>query len=253
MANRPATVNASRKRVSSKAKKAGASLTVKEVESDVLDENGECLQKSPSSMLTRMAATFGHGDIPEHAEKETHTQDDFKSFEFVTVTGQPSPNSRFETSKRVRTQAMRDYLRKQNRQATAGIVEVIAGANPEQPSVYKGKFKLNSWSHKTKSKSMKARHARQVEGEVPDAGEEVVEEAGTSSTKVSRQPSEAWQLRRSPQPYSELITTRVSLLDPFNSLSIELRPLSDRLLVHCQSLFHSLQIRPQIEYLEQLY
>jgi hypothetical protein len=121
---------------------------------------------------------------------------DPKLFEFVTIT-RPSDATNAELSKTVRTQAMRDYLRKQNRQAITGVVEVVTGVKPEEPARYKGRFKLNTWSHKTKTKAINARRDKGLNAEAvvkkPSRKASTLEDSTTNPdlmhTKQHRSPS----------------------------------------------------------------
>jgi hypothetical protein len=137
--------------------------------------------------------------------------------EFVTITGRPTTKNSPETSRQVRTQAMRDYLWK-HKQASAGhgVAKILESVDPEEPSKYKGRFRLNTWSHKTKTK-----HKRQVRSE---SDTDVVHLVGARGERASGD--------QSPSP-------RVSFsfgtgLDPFNALAVPLVPLSDRILEHCE-------------------
>jgi hypothetical protein len=76
-----------------------------------------------------------------------------RSFEFVAIT-QPSEATNTAVSKQIRTQVMKDYLRKQTRQAITGDEEVLHSVKPEKAAHYRGKFKLSTWSHKTRTKEL---------------------------------------------------------------------------------------------------
>lgn len=156
-----------------------------------------------------------------------------RTFEFVTITSQPSAINRNETSKQVRTQAMRDYIRKQTKEAITGVPEVISHVNVEEPAQYRGRFKLNTWSHKTKTKAVNARNARLRELNISETPEEV---AGSREdvAKVGDLEVQGWQAItpvRLPNP----VFSSYGRMDPFNSLAIRLGPSSENLLVHCQS------------------
>jgi hypothetical protein len=161
--------------------------------------------------------------------------------EFITITGKPSDTNRNETSKKVRTQAMRDYLRKQNRQALSGVVEIVANANPEEPSQYKGRFKLNSWSHKAQTKSLQSRRVADRKLVVRPRVIELVQPQIRPSTAVAPDDSvpdvQMWQ----PQYPNSVFSLDTRRVDPFDSLSINLGPRSEKLLVHCEfsSFFYS--------------
>jgi hypothetical protein len=138
--------------------------------------------------------------------------------EFVTVTGKPGINED-ETSKRIRTQVMRDYLRKQHRYATTGYDDVMVPVQPENPSKYKGKFKLDTWSHKTKTKYLTHRPV--------EKRQKKVEQQSLRSLKSSR----SWPREVSDQLNIDWTSAD---LDPFDSLAIKIGPSSQKLLVHCE-------------------
>jgi hypothetical protein len=137
--------------------------------------------------------------------------------EFVTITGRPTTKNSPETSKQVRTQAMRDYLWK-HKQASSGVVKIVESVDPEEPSTYKGRFKLNTWSHKIKTKS---KHKRQVRSEVDL---DVVHLRGTVGEGASG----------GHFPAPRLSFSFGTGLDPFNALAIPLTPSRDQILEHCE-------------------
>lgn len=136
--------------------------------------------------------------------------------EFVTITGQPTTKNSPKISKQVRTQAMRDYLwkHKQGR----GEANTLESVRPEEPSKYKGRFKLDSWSHKTKTK---AKNKQQVH-----SGND------TNAVHLIRALGEGAYMVRSPSP--GLSFSFRAGLDPFNTLAVPLLPSSDRILKHCE-------------------
>lgn len=160
---------------------------------------------------------------------------DIKQFEFVTLTSQPTTITTKETSKTVRKQAMKDYLRKQNRQATTGIVELVKGVHPKEPAQYKGKFKLNTWSHKTKTKAILARKVKLY-----------LDSQEISTREDSSPPNESpisgplthvntRQRVHNEDPCLRIFSPITSSLDPFDTLAIRLGPLSEDLLAHCMT------------------
>lgn len=154
-----------------------------------------------------------------------------QKFEFVTLTSEPSTITTRETSKTVRKQAMNDYLRKQNRQATTGIPQVVESVHLDEPSRYKGKFKLNTWTHKTKTKAILARRVKSLEEQdaISDL-EDLLLPTGSSSTLTIVSP---WSLISSDRPPLRIFSPSTASLDPFNTSAIRLGPNSEKLLVHC--------------------
>ncbi|KAE8449819.1 hypothetical protein EG329_007296 [Mollisiaceae sp. DMI_Dod_QoI] len=162
---------------------------------------------------------------------------DVKQFEFVTLTSQPTASTLRQTSKTVRKQAMHDYLRKQNRQATTGIVEVVKSVQLREPSRYKGKFKLDTWSHKTKSKAIIARRAKFSDDQDAVVNQnEQLSSMGTSTPDTPAIISKWRPIQRDGSP-SRIFSPSAGSLDPFNTLSISLGPLSEKLLVHYNTVY----------------
>lgn len=126
---------------------------------------------------------------------------------------------------------MRDYLRKQNREAVTGVAEVVASVNPKEPARYKGRFKLNTWSHKTRTKALNVRRERGI----------AIEPAPKRFNKQASTPEDADadlelmhpKQHRTPNPVFFLDGRQ---LDPFDSLSVELGSRSEKLLLHCKLL-----------------
>jgi hypothetical protein len=124
---------------------------------------------------------------------------------------------------------MRDYLRKQNKQAITGVVEVVTSVNPESPSRYKGRFKLNTWSHKNQTKGINkvTRNSKH-----PETVNETASGAVSSGTEYGAMG--VWRPMKAYQSPNTAVYPSPGGLDPFDTLSIKLGPHSERLLVHCQ-------------------
>lgn len=174
--------------------------------------------------------------IPDRSNADNESDEseplEAKSFEFVTITSQPSAINRKETSKTVRTQAMRDYLRKQNKEAITGVSEVVSAVTLEEPARYKGRFKLNTWTHKAKKKATNASNAKSRN--VGDRAEsQAVVVLGGETTGSAGLGSQGWKpISANHLPNSVFSVS--SRLDPFDSLAVQLGPHSENLLVHCQ-------------------
>lgn len=155
------------------------------------------------------------------------TNEDFpirKNFEFVTLTDEPSKTPRNETSKIVRAHAMRDYLRRQNQEVMTGIVEAPTSLPVKELSQQKTRFKLDTWTHKTREKAINKRRSKlspaktRKEGYAPLQPSVGSRGEGTSHFVV-------------PSPFLLALSGD---LDPFDTLSVKLGSLSQRLLVHCK-------------------
>ena len=167
------------------------------------------------------------------ASTSPKTNKNAKHFEFVTLTSQPTTATTRQTSKTVRKQAMNDYLRKQNRQATNGTIETIGtveSTHSEEPSRYKGKFKLDTWSHKTKTKAILARRAKVLN----EHGSSVQEEEPSINSPKALTPHSSRHAIPGDSTLSRIFSHRSSL-DPFNTFAVKLNSSSDQLLVHCTS------------------
>jgi hypothetical protein len=137
---------------------------------------------------------------------------------------------------------MRDYLRRQNRQAITGVEEVLTSVKPKELARYKGRFKLNTWSHKTKAKALNARREKGLALEAMPNKKKTTPEDDDADVELSR-PKEEHQ---SPNPVFPLDRRRI---DPFDSLAIRLGRRSEGLLIHCMLnttillLFHRAQLQ----------
>lgn len=129
-----------------------------------------------------------------------------------------------ETSKKIRVQAMKDYIRRQHQQAAAGGHETIAESTPAAPALYKGKFKLSSWTHKARTKAQMNQKLRVSKRET-DADESAGELGNHAPVLLGNA-----DIVQDPAP-----PVSGSKIDPFDSLSIALHPRSERLLVRCES------------------
>ena len=123
---------------------------------------------------------------------------------------------------------MRDYLRKQHRQAISGVAEVVESTNLKEPAQYKGKFKLASWTHKSKEKSAVSRREKLLGAAVILVHNHCRTDEDSVMANVDY---EIWQSRKTSNPVFAL---RSGSLDPFDTLSIKLGSLSEKLLVYCQ-------------------
>lgn len=180
--------------------------------------------------VTGLEPTERNVNIPKHQPNGSNS--DSKTFEFVTLTSEPTTTRLREISKIVRKQAMHDYLRKQNRQAASGIVEVVESTKVEEPSRYTSKFKLDTWSHKTKTKAIIARRAKESDQAAPTVQEELI--PTNDSTSSGELPIVgAWRPIERDAQFQRFFSPSASALDPFNTLAIRLDTHSKKLLVHC--------------------
>jgi hypothetical protein len=128
---------------------------------------------------------------------------------------------------------MRDYVQKQNRQAITGVVEVVTSVKPEEPARYKGRFKLNTWSHKTKAKALNARREKGLTSEAT-ANRHNRKTSTLADDDTQLVLSRPWE-HRSPNPGFFLDEHRI---DPFVSLVVKLGSRSEELLLHCKLIYY---------------
>jgi hypothetical protein len=104
-------------------------------------------------------------------------------------------------------------------------VEVVTSVNPESLSQYKGRFKLNTWSQKNQTKPIN-KSTRNTKN--PEAINEI------ANGVVSNGVMGVWRPMKGYQSPNTAFYPSPGGLDPFDTLSVELGPHSERLLVHCQ-------------------
>ncbi|RFU27439.1 hypothetical protein B7463_g8899, partial [Scytalidium lignicola] len=160
------------------------------------------------------------------------------SFEFVTISG-PSEIKAAETSKRIRIHAMKNYVRKQHQQAVIGDEKVSIDQTHTSPSLYKGKFKLDSWTHKAKTKSLLQQKVKAL------ASEQMIDTTNTPAPIIQDQ--EILRPRKLRQPSSPPVVISTSKVDPFDSLVISLQPRSEQLLVRYHTAYrtNSIAVNPE--------
>jgi hypothetical protein len=164
--------------------------------------------------------------------RDAETSIERKTFEFVTITGPLVRLGQKGVSKTVRTHIMRDYIRKQTVQVMTGSQETARGINLEEPSRYKGRFRLDSSASKRKSRERKKySHAMTADGEF-----DFENGSGSLNTVVDEPPQSLVLFRKySPRPVYNLTSNSI---DPFHSLSIKLEPQSQMLLSYCKLHYH---------------
>ena len=124
---------------------------------------------------------------------------------------------------------MRDNLRKQTKEAITGVPEILPPpVTLEEPSQYKGRFKLNSWTHKAMTKSLNTRKARPGDVEDGVVSQEIVVQRGNGGVE-----DREWQAMNAGRLPNSVFSIN-GHLDPFETLAIQLGPDSENLLVHCQ-------------------
>lgn len=152
------------------------------------------------------------------------------TLEFVTITGQPSEN-RARNSKQVRIHAMRDYIRK-SKDSISPAVESIHN-DGEEPSTFKGKFKLEIRPQKNKHNS-KWRPKPRI-SQASDSKESLEPlSLSFSSESSSRSNSNHENNELSWKHSPRLVLSIGHGFDPFDTLAFHVGPLSERGLYHCE-------------------
>ncbi|KAH8687443.1 hypothetical protein BGZ60DRAFT_393600 [Tricladium varicosporioides] len=162
--------------------------------------------------------------------------------EFVTITGQPSKNQA-QKSKQVRIHAMRDYIRKSKGNVAPTVKSIHDNANP---STFKNKFKLETWSRKNKHQLKENPKPRIIR---PPDPKRSLEPRGQSLTSESLPGSNAtygnskflWKCSLNP-----LFSIGYGF-DPFDTLAFHVGPLSERGLYHYHNSYfmNSVAINPE--------
>ncbi|KAH8808106.1 fungal-specific transcription factor domain-containing protein [Xylogone sp. PMI_703] len=167
------------------------------------------------------------------------SQNEVQALEFVTISG-PSEIKAAETSKRIRIHAMKDYVRKQHNQVVVGDSGDRTTPDPRHtsPSLYRGKFKLHSWTHKAKAKSLAKQKLRALEREqILENTERLL--SGTRSQVTPRS--------RKQGPPAIISGSKV---DPFDSLAVPLQPRSEQLLIRYHTTYrtNSIAVNPESDF-----
>ncbi|KAF4628236.1 hypothetical protein G7Y89_g9915 [Cudoniella acicularis] len=189
-----------------------------------------------------------------NSNKTKNTMVTFKAgeasaLEFVTITGRPSEHYA-ENSKQVRVHAMRDYIRKSKNGADAVIA--VKNVHPEEPSRYKGRFRLNTTSHNSKSKAKpktratpksKDTHPRRISSTPATAIASQSKDLHGDTSDQDFQKEDSFGYQQSPKRVSFL----GHWLDPFNTLAVQLTPLSERGFYHYHTSYYmnSVAINPE--------
>lgn len=113
------------------------------------------------------------------------------------------------------------------RREATGISEVVTSVKPAELGRYKGRFKLNTWSHKTRTKALNARREKALTAEVRLNPKKKVQTPEKSDVTPELAPPNR---DRSPNPVFFLDRRQI---DPFDSLSVKLGSHSQELLLHC--------------------
>lgn len=133
-------------------------------------------------------------------------------------------------SKRIRSQAMRNYVWRQNHPTTTDE-RAAAAAVPlkvKSQQKYEGKFRIGSRPRRTK-KSAKAKLAV-LESTTTSESEQDQESVKKILLRYSK-----WSIRQSLMPDKNLLMRKGANSDPFNSFAFPLGPESEKFMFYCGS------------------
>lgn len=171
-------------------------------------------------------------NLPSRAydERLTYTDEyDVQPLEFITVTGASTDRPDRNVSRIVRSQAMRNYVWRQNHPTlTDEMAAAAAVPLKEKPQrKFEGKFRVGSRSRK---KRTSAKAKRSIVGS-KTGNRDLVLEAQTR-----------WLIRQSLMPDKSLLMRGGSYADPFDAFAFPLGPESEKFIFYCEcsaKYFHS--------------
>ncbi|PTB65555.1 hypothetical protein BBK36DRAFT_1169268 [Trichoderma citrinoviride] len=158
-----------------------------------------------------------------HDERRTYTDEyDVQPLEFVTVTGTSTNAPHRDVSRIVRSQAMRDYVWRQNHPALTS--KMAAAHLQEKPQrIFESKFRVGS---KARQQKKPAKPRRSIKG--PRTNKEC---NSASEAQLINRP---WLIRQSLMPDKNLLMRGGAFSDPFDSFQFPLGPEGERFLLYYQ-------------------
>ncbi|KAK1246316.1 hypothetical protein MKX08_000118 [Trichoderma sp. CBMAI-0020] len=163
-------------------------------------------------------------------QRFTYTDEyDVQPLEFIAVTGTEADERNKNVSRRIRSQAMRNYVWRQNHPTTTDEMAAAAAVplKVKSQQKYEGKFRIGSRPRKTK-KAAKAKLAI----------------LGSTTTSQSEQDQESvrkallryskWSIRQSLMPDKNLLMRKGANSDPFNAFSFPMGPESEQFIFYYQ-------------------
>ncbi|KAF3070019.1 hypothetical protein CFAM422_006763 [Trichoderma lentiforme] len=164
-----------------------------------------------------------------HDERFTYTDEfDVQPLEFITITGSSTDRPDRNVSRIVRSQAMRNYVWRQNHPTlTDEMAAAAAVPMKEKPQrIFEGKFRVGSKSRKQKKPS-KAK--RPTIGLDKDRDEDSANEVQLMNTH--------WLIRQSLMPDKNLLMRGGAFADPYDSFQFPLGPESQKFIFYYQQVY----------------
>jgi hypothetical protein len=164
-------------------------------------------------------------------QRFTYTDEyDVQPLEFIAVTGTEADERNKSVSRRIRSQAMRNYVWRQNHPTTTDEMAAAAAVplKVKSQQKYEGKFRIGSRPRKTK-KSAKAKLAI-LDSTTTSESEQDQESVRRALWRYSK-----WSIRQSLMPDKNLLMRKGASSDPFNSFSFPMGPESEQFIYYCES------------------
>ncbi|KAL7941150.1 hypothetical protein V8C42DRAFT_197485 [Trichoderma barbatum] len=180
------------------------------------------------------ASGFVHNNVVNipsrpHDERFTYTDEfDVQPLEFITVTGSSADRPDRNVSRIVRSQAMRNYVWRQNHPTlTDEMAAAAAVPMKEKPQrIFEGKFRVGSRSRKQRKPS---KANRPTTGSKKSMGQDSTNEVNLSNTY--------WLIRQSLMPDKNLLMRGGAFADPFDSFQFPLGPESEKFIFYYQQVY----------------
>ncbi|KAL7785903.1 hypothetical protein V8C37DRAFT_393128 [Trichoderma ceciliae] len=166
-------------------------------------------------------------------ERFTYTDEyDVQPLEFITVTGASTDGSDKSVSRIVRSQAMRNYVWRQNHPTlTDEMAAAAAVPLKEKPQrKFEGKFRLGSRSRKQKTSGKGKRPA-------PESTEVLEIDKDQDSANEALLSYGRWAIRQSLMPDKNLLMREGANSDPFNAFAFPLGPESQKFIFYYQKVY----------------
>lgn len=181
--------------------------------------------------------TFNIPPSRPYDQRFTYTDEyDVQPLEFIAVTGTEADERNKNVSKRIRSQAMRNYVWRQNHPTTTDEMAAAAAVplKVKSQQKYEGKFRIGSRPRKAK-KSAKATLAI-LDSTTTSESEQDQESVRKAILRYSK-----WSIRQSLMPDKNLLMRKGANSDPFNAFSFPMGPESEQYIFYCESTVVSLR------------
>ncbi|KAL7920308.1 hypothetical protein ACQKWADRAFT_299085 [Trichoderma austrokoningii] len=179
---------------------------------------------------------FVHNDVTfnipsrPYDQRFTYTDGyDVQPLEFIAVTGTEAEERKKNMSRRIRSQAMRNYVWRQNHPTTTDEMAAAAAIplKVKSQQKYESKFRVGSRPRKTR-KSTKAKVA------ILESTTNLESEQDQGSVEMTLLFYSKWSIRQSLMPDKNLLMRKGANSDPFNSFSFPMGPESEQFIFYYQ-------------------